>query len=118
MYIELLKSKIHRVRITQAELDYVGSITIDKTLLTAAGIREYEKVQVVNVTNGARFETYAMIGEANSGIICVNGAAARLVAVGDIVIIMAYGIFSPEELTDFKPKIIFPDSNNQLSIIE
>ena len=97
MTIEMLKGKIHRATVIQAELDYVGSITVDEELLEAAGILEYEKVQIVDVNNGSRFETYTISGERGSGMICLNGAAARCVSTGDKIIIMAYGQYSSEE---------------------
>lgn len=110
MQIEVLKSKIHRVRVTEANLDYVGSITIDKALMEAANIIAGEKVQIVDNHNGERFETYVIEGEAGSGCICVNGAAARRVAVGDVVIIMSYGIMEFEEAKNFRPSVVFPDT--------
>ncbi len=109
MYIEVLKSKIHRVRVTEADLNYVGSITIDQDLMDAAGIIEGEKVQVLNINNGERFETYVIKGRRGSGEICLNGPAARKAQVGDIVIIVAYAWMTPEEARNFKPKVIFPD---------
>jgi aspartate 1-decarboxylase len=115
MRIEVLKSKIHRAKITQAELHYVGSITIDEALLEAANIIEGEKVQVVNINNGERLETYAIRGERNTGMICLNGPAARKAQVGDVVIIISYASMELEEAKKFKPWIIFPDPNNQLS---
>ena len=114
MVIEVLKSKIHRVTVTQANVDYVGSITIDKELLEAANIIVGEKVQVVNVTNGERLETYAIPGEAGSGVICLNGAAAHKFQPGDVAIIMAYATMTPEEATVFKPKVIIPDRHNKI----
>ena len=111
MMIEILKSKIHRVSVTDANLNYIGSITIDEDLMDAAGIIENEKVAVVNNNNGERFETYVIKGERGSGIICTNGAAARKVQVGDTIIIMAYARMTPEEATDFTPKIVFPENN-------
>lgn len=110
MQIEVLKSKIHRVRVTEANLDYVGSITIDKALMEAANIMAGEKVQIVDNHNGERFETYVIEGEKGSGCICVNGAAARRVAVGDVVIIMSYGIMEFEEAKTFRPSVVFPDT--------
>ena len=110
MTIEVLKSKIHRVKVTQANVDYVGSITIDSELMSAANIIRGEKVQVVNVTNGERLETYAIPGEAGSGVICLNGAAAHKASVGDIVIIISYASMDFEEAKSFKPSVIFPDS--------
>lgn len=115
MFIQALKSKIHRVKITQAELHYVGSITIDEDLLDAASLIEGEKVQVVNVNNGERLETYVIKGERGSGMICMNGPAARKVQVGDVVIIISYAFMTPEEAKGHKPSIIFPDDNNKLS---
>ena len=109
MHIQLLKSKIHRVKITQAELHYVGSITIDENLMEAANIIENEKVQIVNVNNGERLETYVIKGERGSGQVCLNGPAARKAQVGDIVIIIAYASMDFEEAKTFKPTIIFPD---------
>ena len=113
MLIEMLKGKIHRARVTQAELNYVGSVTIDRTLMDAAGILEYEKVQIANVDNGERLETYVIAGEAGSGVICLNGAAARCVSTGDKVIIMAYAQVTPEEAQSFKPKVVFVDDANR-----
>ena len=110
----LLKSKIHRVKITQAELHYVGSITIDENLMEAANIIENEKVQIVNVNNGERLETYVIKGERGSGQVCLNGPAARKAQVGDIVIIIAYASMDFEEAKQYKPVVIFPDENNQL----
>ena len=112
---EVLKSKIHRAKITQAELHYVGSITIDEALLEAANIIEGEKVQVVNINNGERLETYAIRGERNTGTICLNGPAARKAQVGDVVIIISYASLEFEEAKNFKPRIIFPNSDNLLS---
>ncbi len=115
MYIERLKSKIHRATVTEAHLQYVGSITIDENLMDGAGIIEGEKVAIVNNNNGARFETYVIKGERGSGCICVNGAAARLVTIGDIVIIISYGLMDFEEAKTFEPKVVFPHSpSNQL----
>jgi aspartate 1-decarboxylase len=114
MQIQVFKSKIHRVRVTQADLNYIGSITIDEDLLEAANIIEGEKVQIVNNNNGARLETYAIRGERGSGVICLNGAAARLVQVGDVVIIISYAFITPEEAKTFKPIAIFPDETNRL----
>ena len=104
-----MKSKIHRVRVTEANLNYVGSITIDEDLMDAAGLIEGEKVQIVNNNNGERIETYVIKGERGSGCICLNGAAARKTAVGDIVIIMGYGLMDFEEAKTFQPKVVFPD---------
>lgn len=114
MEIEMLQAKIHRARVTEANLNYVGSITIDETLLEESGIREYQKVQIVDIDNGARLETYTIAGEKNSGVICLNGAAARLVAPGDKVIIMAYAHFSEKDLEDYKPKVVFVDDKNKI----
>ncbi len=114
MFIEVFKSKIHRVRVTQADLNYIGSITIDEELLEAANLLEGEKVQIVNNNNGERFETYTIRGERGSGVICLNGAAARRVQVGDIVIIISYALMTPEEAKTFRPTAIFPDENNRL----
>lgn len=110
MYINILKSKLHRVTITEANLDYIGSITIDEELMEAAGIYSNERVQVVDNTNGARLETYVIKGERGSGVICMNGAAAHLVNVGDIVIIMAYTWVEADKADEFKPKLVFPDT--------
>ncbi|MBX2961519.1 MAG: aspartate 1-decarboxylase [Cyclobacteriaceae bacterium] len=115
MVIEVLKSKIHRAKITQAELHYVGSITIDVALMEAANFIEGEKVTVVNVNNGERLETYVIKGERNSGMICLNGPAARKVQVGDIVIIFSYATMNFQEAKDFKPWIVFPTPDNRLS---
>jgi aspartate 1-decarboxylase len=114
MIIEVLKSKIHRVKVTQAELNYVGSITIDEDLIDAANIIPNEKVQIVNNNNGARFETYVIRGERGSGIVCLNGAAARLAQVGDIVIIISYASMDMEEARKFEPVLVFPDTDNKL----
>ena len=111
MLLNILKSKIHRVQVTEANLDYVGSITIDEALMEAAGIYAGERVQVVDNTNGARLETYVITGRRGSGCICINGAAAHLVHVGDTVIIMAYALMTPEEAKAFKPAIVFPVNN-------
>ncbi len=110
MMIEVLKSKIHRVRVTQANLNYVGSITIDEELMEAANMIEGEKVQILDINNGERFETYIIKGERGSGCICLNGAAARKVAVDDLVIIVSYALLDFEEAKSFKPWVIFPDS--------
>ncbi len=118
MNITMLKGKIHRAVVTQAELDYVGSITIDTDLLNAAGILEYQKVAVVDVTNGARLETYTIAGERGSGMICLNGAAAKLIDKGDTVIIMAYADMSEEEARSYRPKVVFVDKNNKITSIK
>ena len=114
MTLELLKGKIHRATVIQAELDYVGSITVDEALLEAAGILEYEKVQIVDVNNGSRFETYTISGQRGSGMICLNGAAARCVSTGD-KIIMAYGQYTPDEAKEHKPAVVFVDEENKVS---
>ena len=117
MTVEMLKSKIHRAVVKQAQLEYVGSITVDEKLLDAAGILEYEKVQIVDVNNGSRFETYTIAGEAGSGVICLNGAAARCVSVGDKIIIMAYGNYDMQEAKKHKPSVVFVDEENKISRI-
>ncbi|MBP5319275.1 MAG: aspartate 1-decarboxylase [Paludibacteraceae bacterium] len=114
MTIEILKSKIHRAQVTDANLNYIGSITIDEDLMDASGMIEYEKVQVVNNNNGERFETYVIKGERGSGVICTNGAAARKVQVGDILIITAYAHMTPEEAKNFKPQIVHPNPKTNL----
>ena len=111
MLLNILKSKIHRVKVTEANLDYIGSITIDEALKEAANIYPGERVQVVDNDNGARLETYVIAGKRGSGCICMNGAAAHLIHVGDTVIIMAYAMMTPEEVKDFKPSIVFPNNN-------
>jgi aspartate 1-decarboxylase len=110
--ISVLKSKIHRAVITQAELDYIGSITIDENLMDAANICEYEHVHIVNVNSGSRIETYAIAGERGSGVICLNGAAARSGQKGDCIIIMSYADMSPDEVKNNPPKVVFVDENN------
>lgn len=110
MLLELMKSKIHRVTVTQANLNYIGSITIDKALMDAAGIFDGERVYIVDNNNGERFDTYAIPGAPGSGTICLNGAAARKVQPGDVVIIMAYAHMTPEEAKTFKPQVVFPDT--------
>ena len=110
MLIEMMKSKIHRVTVTEANLNYIGSITIDQDLLDAANILEGERVYIVNNNNGERFDTYTISGERGSGVVCLNGAAARKVQPGDIVIIMAYAQMTPEEAKEFRPSVIFPDT--------
>ncbi|MCG8699757.1 MAG: aspartate 1-decarboxylase [Bacteroidales bacterium] len=110
MFVEVVKSKIHQVTVTEANLHYVGSITIDPDLMEAANIIANEKVQIVNINNGERLETYVITGERGSGEICLNGPAARKVAVGDVVIIIAYAMLDFEEAKQFKPTIIFPDT--------
>lgn len=114
MTVTMLKGKIHRAVVKQAELNYVGSITVDPELMEAAGIYEYELVQIVDVENGNRFETYTIAGEPGSGMICLNGAAARQVQVGDHVIIMCYCQMSPEEVKEHKPKVVFVDDENKI----
>ena len=114
MFITVMKSKIHRVRVTQAELNYVGSITIDEDLMDAAGLIENEQVHIVNNNNGERLITYVIKGERGSGIICLNGAAARRAQVGDIVIIIAYGMMAQDEARTFRPAVVFPDATNRL----
>ena len=110
----LLKSKIHRATITEAELNYIGSITIDKELMDAVDILPFEKVQVVNINNGSRLETYVIEGQAGSGIICLNGPAARRGVAGDIITIMSYAILSEEEIDNFAPKTVFVDETNKI----
>jgi len=115
MNIEILKSKIHRVTVTESNLNYVGSITIDPVLIEAANLISGEKVQVVDINNGERFDTYVIVGDRNSGQICLNGPAARKVAVGDIIIIISYASMDFEEAKSFKPSVVFPDtSTNKL----
>jgi aspartate 1-decarboxylase len=114
MFLTILKSKIHRAVVTEANLNYVGSVTIDEELMDAAGLLEGERVQVVNNNNGARLETYVIKGERHSGQICLNGAAARQVQVGDILIIMAYALMTPEEAKNFKPMNVYPDELNKI----
>ena len=114
MFIEVLKSKIHCATVTEANLHYMGSITIDEDLMDAAGLLAGEKVAICDNNNGERFETYIITGPRGTGCICLNGAAARKVQVGDIVIIMAYAYMTPEEARTFKPKVIFPDEHNRV----
>ena len=118
MTLTMLKSKIHRATVTEAELDYVGSITIDKNLLEASGILEYEKVLVVDITNGSRLETYTIAGERGSGIICLNGAAAKLINKGDTVIIMAFADMDEKEAKEYKPTVVFVDGENKIKSIK
>ncbi len=118
MTLTMLKSKIHRATVTEANLDYVGSITIDADLLDASGIFEYEKVAVVDITNGARLETYTIAGERGSGIICLNGAAAKLINSQDLVIIMAYADMTPDEAKECKPTVVFVDEGNKIKSIK
>jgi aspartate 1-decarboxylase len=114
MEIQILKSKIHRARVTQAELNYVGSITLDEDLMIASNLIENELVQVLNIANGERFETYVIKGEKGSGMVCLNGPAARKVQVGDLVIVVSYAVMDFEEAKNFKPALVFPDNNNKL----
>ena len=115
MTVQMLKGKIHRATVKQAELNYVGSITVDADLLDAAGIYEYEKVAIVDIENGNRFETYTIAGERGSGMICLNGAAARCVSVGDKVILMAYAQLTPEEVSNgYAPHVLFVDEENKI----
>ena len=114
MFIEVVKSKIHRVKITQAELHYVGSITIDEDIMEASNIIENEKVQIVNINNGERLETYVIKGERGSGHVCLNGPAARKAQIGDIIIIISYATMDFEDAKKHKPTIIFPDKNNKV----
>ena len=118
MLVNMFKSKIHRATVTEANLNYVGSITIDKTLMDAAGILAGEKVQIVNNHNGARLETYVIEGPAHSGVICLNGAAARLVQPGDTVIIIAYAWLSQDEAKTMKPQIVFVDEDNKIVVLQ
>lgn len=118
MFLTMMKSKIHRATITEANLHYVGSVTIDEDLMDAAGIYENEKVQIVDNHNGNRLETYVIPGERGSGVVCLNGAAARLVYPGDTVIIIAYGIFEEKEVKSFRPKVVFVDKHNKITEVE
>lgn len=111
MYIEVLKSKLHRIKVTQANLNYIGSITIDEDLMDAANLIAGEKVQIMDNDNGERFETYVIKGERGSGCICLNGAAARRVVVGDTIIIVSYALMDFEEAKTFKPSVVFPENN-------
>lgn len=116
MTMEMLKGKIHRATVVQAELNYVGSITVDQDLLDASGILEYEKVQIVDIDNGSRFETYTIAGERGSGMICLNGAAARCVSVGDKIILMSYAQMTLEEVkNDYHPNVVFVDEQNHIA---
>ncbi len=114
MFIQVVKSKIHRVRVTEADLNYIGSITIDEALMEASNIIEGERVQIVNVNNGERFETYVIRGDRNTGTICLNGPAARRVAVNDVIIIIGYGMMDFEEAKKFKPSLVFPNEQTNL----
>lgn len=115
MFVNILKGKIHRATVTQAELDYVGSITIDEDLMDAAGLFEYEHVHIVDINNGARFETYVIAGQRGSGVICLNGAAARMVQVNDKIIIMAYATLNADEVPSHKPQVVFVNDDNKIS---
>ena len=115
MQLNMLKSKIHRATVIQSELDYVGSITIDEALMESAGIYEYEKVQIADINNGNRFETYVIAGEKGSGMICLNGAAAHMVEIGDKIIIMSYAQMEPKEIKENPPKVVFVDDNNNIT---
>lgn len=115
MELRMLKGKIHRATVVQAELDYVGSITVDEDLLDAAGILEYEEVQIVDINNGSRFTTYTIAGERRSGMICLNGAAARCVSTGDKIIIMSYANMTPDEAKENPPRVVFVDDENKVS---
>lgn len=112
MYVHVLKSKLHRVRVTEADLNYIGSITIDQDLMAAANLLEGEKVQVVNINNGERLETYVIKGKRGTGEICMNGPAARKMAVGDLIIVIAYAMMTEEEAKVYKPVLVFPDETN------
>lgn len=118
MLQEFITSKIHRATVTDANLNYIGSITIDETLMQAAKIKEWQKVDILNINNGERFHTYVIKGKANSGCICLNGAAARLVQPQDKVIIISYGLYSPDELTEYKPTIVMVDDDNHITSIK
>ena len=115
MLLNILKGKIHRATVTQAELDYVGSITIDTDLMRASGILEYERVVIADIDNGNRFDTYVIAGEPGSGMICLNGAAAKQVSLGDKVIIMCYAQMTPEEYASFDPQVVFVDEKNKIT---
>jgi aspartate 1-decarboxylase len=114
MMLTILKSKLHRVKVTEANLNYAGSITIDEDLMDAASLLENEKVQVVNLNNGERLETYVIKGKRGSGVICLNGPAARKALVDDLVIVISYALMTPEEAKDYNPIVIYPDSDNKL----
>lgn len=114
MFRHMMKSKIHRAKVTDANLNYMGSITIDEELMQAADIYPNEKVQVVNNNNGARLETYVIAGPKGSGMVCLNGAAARLVQPGDVVIVISYALFDAQELENYQPKVIFVDDKNRI----
>jgi aspartate 1-decarboxylase len=115
MFLEVMKSKIHRVKLTQAELHYVGSITIDEDLMEAANLHENEKVQIVNINNGERLETYVITGERGSGMVCLNGPAARKAQVGDVIIIISYAMIEADKIKKHKPLVVFPDVDNKLN---
>lgn len=117
MRVTMLKGKLHRATVTEADLNYVGSITIDRDLLEASGIYEYEKVAIVDINNGNRFETYTIAGEPGTGIICLNGAAARCVQTGDKIIIMAYAELEELEIADHKPKVVFLEEDNRIGAV-
>ncbi len=117
MLLEIMKSKIHRAKVTEANLHYIGSVTIDADLVDAAGLYPNEKVAIVNINNGERIETYVIVGERGSGKIGINGAAAHKFSEGDLVIIMAYAQMTPEEALSFKPSVVFPDSNTNKIVI-
>ncbi len=114
MQIEVLKSKIHRATVTMADINYVGSITLDKALIEAANLLEFEKVQVLNINNGERIETYVIKGKRGSGVVCLNGAAARKFHPGDIIIVVSYALMDFEDARNFKPTLVFPDKDNKL----
>jgi len=118
MQIEILKSKIHRATVTEANINYIGSITIDENLMNAANLVEFEKVHVLNINNGERIETYVIRGKKGSGTICLNGAAARKFVPGDIVIIASYAMINFEDAKTFKPSLVFPDSTNRLPLVK
>ena len=115
MFLQIFKSKVHRATVTEANLNYVGSITIDENLMDAANLMEGERVQIVNNNNGERLETYVIKGKRGSGTICLNGAAARKAEVGDVIIIISYAYMTPEEAAEFKPMAVFPDENNAIT---
>ncbi len=114
MQIEILKSKIHRAHVTEADLNYIGSITLDEDLMDAANLIENEKVHVLNINNGERMETYVIKGKRNSGVVCLNGPAARKVLPGDVIIVISYAIMDFEKAKAFKPSLVFPDENNKI----
>ncbi|MCE9600490.1 MAG: aspartate 1-decarboxylase [Spirochaetia bacterium] len=119
MLVSLCRAKVHRATVTQTELDYPGSLTLDRNLIEAGGFYLYEQVSIVNITNGARLETYIIEGERGSGMVCLNGAAARLAQRGDLVIVMAYGLFQPQEIPqDYKATVVHVDKQNQITIVE